>query len=227
MKTILIAVLAGLAVALAGVLGYQKLTQSELISALPKTSPIVVSQPVVNQLVVKQPEGNQSAITTSDETTEWKTYRNEQYGFEMQYPNDWTKKTAYDVPYGYVTFAKYDPSQEKRVGFEDEETEPAYVISVSVFHNLKGVSLRDYVLQGGGGFISEKDFTYTEIAGQQAIKIEARIAGGTQSGPNATIIVAYKEKFYTLNYSGFAHSETHYKFIDIYNQMLSTFKFTK
>jgi hypothetical protein len=57
-KTILVAVLAVLSVVLAGVLGYQKLTQPELSSALPETSPIVINQPGANMACVKQGEND-------------------------------------------------------------------------------------------------------------------------------------------------------------------------
>jgi hypothetical protein len=31
----------------------------------------------------------ENVITTTDETVEWKTYKNNEYGFEFKYPSDW------------------------------------------------------------------------------------------------------------------------------------------
>src|SRR3989344_3791543 len=33
---------------------------------------------------------NESQSSSSDETADWKTYRNEEYGFEFRYPEEWT-----------------------------------------------------------------------------------------------------------------------------------------
>ncbi|MDD5433210.1 MAG: PsbP-related protein, partial [Candidatus Pacebacteria bacterium] len=151
----------------------------------------------------------------SNETAGWKIYRNEKYGFEISYPNDWIKETD-NMTYGYVSFGKDDLSQEK-VSIEGGLTASGYLISASVSDNFNSVSLKDFALQGGG--FLEKDLANTEVAGQQAVRFE--VAEGYSSGPDVIVIVAFKEKFYTLTYKGFAHSETHYKFIDIFNQMLS------
>lgn len=190
-----------LVVALVGVLLWQRSVASQINDGL--------QQKII---ALQNQKNNKIIATTSDETANWKVYKNNNYVFEIKYPEGWVIKTD-NMPYGYVSFEKNNLLQDKA----------NYLISVSVSDNLKSISLRDFVLQGGG--ILEKDLSHTEVAGQQAVKFE--VADGYRSGPDVVTVIAYGGKFYTLNYNGFAHPETHYKFIDAYNQMLSTFKFTK
>ncbi|MCX6789386.1 MAG: hypothetical protein NTZ42_02135 [Candidatus Gribaldobacteria bacterium] len=77
MKIVLVTILAVLAVALAGVLGWQKLSQ-------PGTTPIVVNQPIANEPVVNKP-----VVQPQDETSGWKTYKNKKYGYSIGYLNTW------------------------------------------------------------------------------------------------------------------------------------------
>ncbi len=81
MKTILIAILAVLSVALAGVLGYQKLTEPDGNLAVPKTCPRVVNQP--------EPVRRQLTVQHQDTIDEWKTYAVKENGFEIKYPKEW------------------------------------------------------------------------------------------------------------------------------------------
>jgi len=62
---------------------YQKITE-------PVTSPIDISSEPVS-----------TPTPTVDETANWKTYRNEEYGFEFEYPGDWTLQEISnpDLPY--------------------------------------------------------------------------------------------------------------------------------
>ena len=53
-----------------------------------------IKKPVVNQNTNKNINTNQSPSPspsqTEIDTSDWKTYRNEEFGFEFRYPSDWT-----------------------------------------------------------------------------------------------------------------------------------------
>jgi len=61
-----------------------------------------INQPAVNQLITNNPEPTATTtepeIITSDvDTSEWKTYRNEEYGFEVKYPAKYDDAKNYSV----------------------------------------------------------------------------------------------------------------------------------
>lgn len=60
-------------------------------SPKPSSNPVVISQ-------TSQPTPDPSS---SDETANWKTYRNENFGFEVKYPSEWMVKDLVD--YVYIT----------------------------------------------------------------------------------------------------------------------------
>ena len=53
-----------------------------------------------SEKIIVSPTPAPTTIPTSDETRNWKTYQNEEYGFEMKYPNDWIFEPLDDADEG-------------------------------------------------------------------------------------------------------------------------------
>ncbi len=76
--------------------------------------------------VIEQPAAPATTSTPppTDETANWKTYRNEEYRFEMKYPKDWkvreVSSTNFLQAYGFEDFAKDTPI--KFVAFKSPDT---------------------------------------------------------------------------------------------------------
>lgn len=68
-----------------------------------------------------------------DETTDWKTYRNEEYGFEIKYPNDW----RFYEEEGMISFNK--------IGYEDESALKVAKIKMIEMSFLKVSNLEEAI----------------------------------------------------------------------------------
>lgn len=142
------------------------------------------------------------------ETTDWKTYRNEEYGFELKYPEDW----VFNKRKGYI----FGPGSTQLEDIEFYEASYRYSpIDLVIHSNLKNYSSSEWL---------EKYINYP--LGYSPIKRELSI-GGKQG-----VIVTYSQG--CMGNEAFVSSEK-YIFIlktcvglamkSIFDTMLSTFRF--
>jgi len=196
MKAILITILAVLVVALAGVFGYQKLNQ-------PETTPVVVDQ---NQQI-------------QDETAGWQTYGNEQYGFEMKYPENWYVYPSINSGIGIVGFSNLSEG-ELETKQESGDIENVYSFTVKIIdEQVDNWLQRQQRLSEAMGidFFKEK----IDIGENEGYKISSTV----EDKRGFAKVLFTKEKVYLVE--TLFPEECRYEECEIFNQMLSTFKFMK
>lgn len=143
-----------------------------------------------------------------DETANWKTYHNDQYGFEVKYPIDWFEK---DIT--------YDPNDD--VKFNGQiimlDTQP-------IIHNREAMHLpsRGLIIR------TEKYTNQDTTCSKESLKIETVVIDGTSLqrcktdfGSSYTIYAIKNGMYYSFSYQ---YINPEIKSID---QILATFKFTK
>jgi len=158
-----------------------------------------------------------------DETLNWKTYRNEEYGFEIKYPTNWSvkKEGLGSVVSEFVTKQIEPLAQIKFVSSED----PAKTVSIIISNNSKGYSLEAWIRiyqetsPVGPSFLGQVDeFTIDENKG---------IKGwfGCCMTYKQTVFLTKGNKTYQIE-GGIRDLKTGtYNYEEVFNQMLSTFRF--
>jgi hypothetical protein len=147
----------------------------------------------------------QEALTSETDTSDWKTYTNETYGFSMKYPSDWTKKT--NTGEGLVQiYSNYSDDQGKDLAPNQTKTvvyaEPSSAIT----------DLQNYVTTNNGKINSVSDITVGNLSGKKYIVTP-------EVGTKATVVYVLK-------------GNTYFEIIcmensDQFDTILSTFQFTQ
>jgi hypothetical protein len=174
---------------------------------------------------------------TEDETADWKTYRNEDYGFEIKYPLDWSTYPDWDrkgisFVSGQVSFS---PFTELELGKGDGAGFYVSVLSSSDVSTSIGwinpseITARELIEKEREIFKddysgAEFEITDENLNGLPVVKEEINklIMDGKEGSTVAYYIDSGSRKF-IIGYSGSIQEMN--KNIATFNQMLSTFRF--
>ncbi|MFA6436925.1 MAG: hypothetical protein WC242_02305 [Candidatus Paceibacterota bacterium] len=143
------------------------------------------------------------------ESLNWGKYTNRELGYEVWYPREWELNSE---GLNQIGLTKEDPSQEKVLitGIEDSYENSYYIIRIDVSTD---------------SYLPEDNYKIVTLGGLEGRQWQEGAA--PSSGPATITKVGKNSKFYSISYVAYAHEATHEKYMNIYNQILSTFRFTE
>jgi hypothetical protein len=222
-KIHIVALIAILSVALVIVVGYEVLRQGENKEG----TQVTPGASVATLPEKKEPKPPFTNTPSSDiDTSNWQTYRNAEYGFELKIPQNWAINSSYK---GAILFLTKD-----RQNLLNQIDPP--IITVSDISISVSDSLTDFVKGWSGGtkFIAsdlrhwlplyETNSNHNDIVNQRAVKFNGYDAFSVEvvgEDKSSEIWIERNGKIYTL-ISGSFDQLANYELAD---QILSTFRF--
>ncbi len=175
--------------------------------------------------VSQKAETQASPLASVDETANWKTYTNSKYGFSLKYPEEKPVEFKDSVEgkqlcantKGIVDIKIY-PADYKKLGPETEFLGDLWV-SLSVADNVGKISPEDYVKKACPDYFSQGkigSIKNTEINGNKALEI---IYKNVMAQQEDVVVTKGDKLFFIHHYSNKLPNP-------LFNQILSTFKFT-
>jgi hypothetical protein len=162
--------------------------------------------------------------TTGDETADWKTYRDEEYKYEVKYPNDWiylgglgASAGSFNIKPPVENSNPYDRIESRIFPREGSESNQEYIDNV----------IHESVMPGYMDLISKKEVTFNNLKGYELIwKIKDIETNKTYEGPIDVFFETPSEnkaRFITFIFAGEA-TQNNPNF-PVFYKVLSTFKF--
>ncbi|MCK5466116.1 hypothetical protein KAI56_01285 [Candidatus Parcubacteria bacterium] len=147
-------------------------------------------------------------------TSDWKTYRSEEFGFEVKYPEEWTV-TSPNLINNLVSFGVRNGSGVAVVS----------VVILSEKNIQEEIDKRKLEMKAidKNALITESEILVNDIKAKQ-IKLLYQPFGSFPESLEISTYFNYRNNLYAIHLS--AYKKTEQKAINIYNSFLSTFKFT-
>lgn len=176
---------------------------------------------------------NSQTQNSNTKTADWKTYVDSAYGYEIKYPSDWVSK-QYSSQYGSGGFIKpldkaYDPVNAYITMSNLPLTQSSCSMPFSDFvktaytGQIGGLGSGDQVINS-----VEKVDSSNGVEAYETTWKGTKPCGGECTNSKEVVVIG------TITYFKAASSCNFYQltlyndnYLDIYNQMISTFKFTK
>ncbi len=182
-----------------------------------------------NLTITRAPTPTPFAIPTVDPsiTANWKTYANSQFEFTLRYPAEWKIAEAKEKDYNIIQIY---PTDKKINDIDSEGPSPFTSIRIVVKNNPKNLSYMDYALEEEKSIFVSGNFVSTLKHGPAVIVdgiVTGVITGQLPSWGRKGVYIPHKGKIYIVNASSSDRRDEINKMIDdMFDQILSTFKFT-
>lgn len=158
----------------------------------------------------------------SDQTADWKTYKNDEYGFEIKYPLDWAFRQ-------YISGAAFFPENKSaenttgngalNVGFyqrgsnycEIPFADYVKIAGPSEIQNYESLNIIESGVNNNGIEMYKIAWNYTDFKGDKKVSLPITYFGAANEQLCGSVDAFLNDSSYS----------------DIYSKMISTFKFTK
>ena len=155
-----------------------------------------------------------------DETTNWKTYRNEAYDFEMKYPQDWDYAII-EIPNNPIMFAPQDIIIKVKQSIANIESDKSFTLWLTVYDKTlfeggilpyRGKS-NEYIK------VISSDVDVNGVKGNYYISEYLKDKGGYKVGEKTiTVDLPIRDGYLSMNLFD-------YQYVNIFEKMLSTLDF--